>query len=359
MPKGLRLSADRERAILENTGEPFYFEHEQITDVDEFRDGISENQIDVNPFGIPLYATLQANEGARGKIRELDKVIERAAKDSNVHPDFLRAIIYTEESRGWYDHWTKYVRESSTWLPGNVLKKWEALIPGSDFEDTEDNIRITVELVARIAKSVNPPYPEDIYALYNSLAHDRTYRNAQTKTTPHYFRQVLREKAWTKPRWHMATRYPDNTLRDVLPFGPDAGWQHHAPFLDPASDTRFWGGPSYGPEILDSKPISGGGVRPWQTMIPNWENFAPNFDGDGFQPPRRRPPDRRGALPSTGDFAALLNPLATAAPHKGTVRMPLTSDAGFSAAAPERPQRISRPRRIVARQEPVTEFKFW
>ncbi len=145
MPKGLRLSADRERAILENTGEPFYFEHEQITDVDEFRDGISENQIDVNPFGIPLYATLQANEGAREKIRQLDKVIERAAKDPNVHPDFLRAIIYTEESRGWYDHWTKYVRESPTWLPGNVLKKWEALIPGSDFEDTQDNIRITAE----------------------------------------------------------------------------------------------------------------------------------------------------------------------------------------------------------------------
>ncbi len=36
MPEGLRLSADRERAILENTGEPFYFEHEEITDVDNF-----------------------------------------------------------------------------------------------------------------------------------------------------------------------------------------------------------------------------------------------------------------------------------------------------------------------------------
>ncbi len=36
MPEGLRLSADRERAIFNNTGEPLYFDHEEITDVDSF-----------------------------------------------------------------------------------------------------------------------------------------------------------------------------------------------------------------------------------------------------------------------------------------------------------------------------------
>lgn len=214
MSKYLVIAAERVESILNSTNDKFKFQHQEIAEVEEFRNGIFENRLDVNPFGIPVYLSLQDNFGAGKFVRENDGLISAAAREFGIEPDLVRAIIYTEMSRGWYDRIN--LSGSDTILPGNILEKWEDLIPGTDIRNKGDNIRLIAKLLSEIRKRLDEPYPEDIYSLYNSMAHDRTYQNDQTKTTPYFMKQVMKLKAWQYEKWSL----PNKIGIDAIPQTP-------------------------------------------------------------------------------------------------------------------------------------------
>jgi hypothetical protein len=195
----LRTAAERINSILNDTDQMFLFHHQEVGEVASFSGGIFENQLDVNPFGTPVYLNLQDNYGSGVFVRSQSATIESAAREFGVNADLVRAVIYTELARGWYDHINPF--GSSTILPGNINEMWAALIPGSDINNNADNIRITAKLLSEISERLDDPLPEDIYALYNSMSHDQTYENAETKNTPYFLKQVLESKAWQYEHW--------------------------------------------------------------------------------------------------------------------------------------------------------------
>ncbi|MEM7634680.1 MAG: hypothetical protein AAF299_08985 [Pseudomonadota bacterium] len=194
----------RVEAILEGRNQKIKFEHQEVGDVEEFKDGIFENRIDINPFGLPAYYNMQDNFGAGAFVRANTGAINDAADEFGVDPNMVKAVIYTEMSRGWYDKISP--RQSPSVLPGNLKKHWEELIPGSDVNNKSDNIRLTAKLISEIGKRPDEPYPEDIYSLYNGMAHDRTYRNNKTKNTPYFLKQVLKARAWEFDTWKLPNR---------------------------------------------------------------------------------------------------------------------------------------------------------
>lgn len=200
----LVVAKDRARAIRDNTNQRFKFEHQEVGDVEEFKHGIFENRRNINPLGIPVYYVFQDNDGAGVFVKDNSKIITEAADEFGVDPNFVRAVIYTEISRGYYDRYN--LPGSDTVLPGNVHKSWELLITGSDVNNKADNIRLTAKLLSEIGKRLDEPYPEDIYSLYNSMAHDRTYENKEIKNTPYFLKQVLKARAWEFDTWKLPNR---------------------------------------------------------------------------------------------------------------------------------------------------------
>ncbi len=189
----LRTSSERINSIINNTNEKFYFVKQNAEDIKSFKFGIFENRVNLSPT-IPVYLSLQDNYGAGQFVRSRAAVIEAAATEFNVSSDLVKGVIYTELSRGWYDWINPF--GSSTILPGNVNPIWAQLIPGVSINNETDNIRVTAKLLSEIGKRLDDPRPEDIYALYNSMSHDKTYENAETKNTPYFLKEVINYKAW-------------------------------------------------------------------------------------------------------------------------------------------------------------------
>lgn len=183
---------ERKKAIKENSDAKFEFEHQEIEDIPTFREGIFENRLEIpyNPFGDgQIEIDLQRNRMAGLFVRQYSGLIRRAAEEFDLSADFLKAVIYTEVSRGWYDALAFFrhdpvlrhipvplVGTSATVLPGNVGREWEILIPRSSVNHLEDNLRLAAKLLKEIEQRLDHPYPEDVYSLYNGMMHDRTYQ---------------------------------------------------------------------------------------------------------------------------------------------------------------------------------------
>lgn len=204
----LYTESERELAILNNTPGKIYFEHQTVAQISNMPP--LENVKNINPFGIvPVYVNLQRNGLAGELVRQYSPQIESAAAEFGISADLLKAVIYTERAKGWYDN---YIPNPSTVGLGNINAKWEALIPGSDVDNIADNIRLSAALLAQISSRLDNPYPEDIYSLYNSLAHDKTYENAQTKSTPYFLKEAMEARAWELNEWHLTEQ---NYVLDV------------------------------------------------------------------------------------------------------------------------------------------------
>lgn len=227
----LRTALDRIESIKNGTDDTFYFEHQTIDQVREFDSGIFENTI--------LGINAQRNDLGRSAVLENESAINDAAAEFSINPDIVKAVIYAENSRGWYDS-INFIG-SSTVLPGNIQEHWEILIPGSDVNNVNDNIRLTAKLLSEIASRLENPHIEDIYALFNSMSHDRTYENAETKNTPFFVQQVFLAEAWNHDSWFLPNR------QDILP--SDGEWCFLAGtlidmwpvdlFLEPGSDRVY------------------------------------------------------------------------------------------------------------------------
>jgi len=152
-------------------------------------------------------------------VKAYDHLIEDAARRYSIDPDIVRAIIYTEASRGsFYGKDAQALGLAKTHHPGNISPSWQPMIPGSRVENPRDNIELATLLISRIASGLDDPSIENIYSLYNSLSHDRTYVNKETKSTPYFVKLAMEVKAWEKKDW-LAPELP--TVEQVPHVG---GW---------------------------------------------------------------------------------------------------------------------------------------
>ncbi|MGC2777670.1 MAG: hypothetical protein WA418_18745 [Bradyrhizobium sp.] len=199
----LRNAKDRKQALLEDAPDTkFEFESQKFSDIPR------EKRPAINNF-------LQNHRYGAQEVRKYDALIEEAAKRHGVDPDLVRAVIYTEVSRGGeYGYPAEAVGRTMrslfaldhdviahTILPGNIDSSWQKLIPGSNVHDPRYNIELTTKLLAGIAKRLDDPSVENVYSLYNGLSHDRTYVNKQIKSTPYYAKRAFEDKAWEKDEW--------------------------------------------------------------------------------------------------------------------------------------------------------------
>ncbi|QWG14808.1 hypothetical protein KMZ29_09210 [Bradyrhizobium sediminis] len=180
------------------------------------------------------------------EVRKYRALIDAAAARYSIDPDIVKATIYTEVSRGViYGKPAEWLGRARTWYPGNIDTSWQELIPGSNVRDPKDNIELTAKLISRIANRLDDPSIENIYSLYNSLSHDRTYVNKETKTTPYFAKMALEAKAWEKDNWS-SPEFPSakDAQREVLPserhvFDNRFGWWGSSPAgaaITPAPD---------------------------------------------------------------------------------------------------------------------------
>ena len=195
MTEYLRSEKDRRDAILNDRPDTkFYFESQKFSDIPEHRRPPVNNKI----LGIDV----QSHAAGTKKVRDNDHLIEDAAKRYSIDPDIVRAIIYTEASRGsLYGEPAQALGLAKTLYPANIDPSWQPIIPGSHVENPKDNIDLATLLISRIAKRLDDPRIEDIYSLYNSLSHDRTYVNKETKSTPYFAKLAMEAKAWEKKDW--------------------------------------------------------------------------------------------------------------------------------------------------------------
>lgn len=174
----LRMSADRQRSILEDT--PAYFP-------------IAENP-EANSDA-PFYAYSSAGAMA---VRDNAAIIEEEARRVGVDPDLVRAIMYVERSHGDYggigrlfDH----AGISKSVLPMNVRDSWTPLAGGNvDLMDVRQNVRVGATLLQRIQDRLPDPTIGKIASLYEFLG---------AETVGDYgarVEHVYRMKEWNLPR---------------------------------------------------------------------------------------------------------------------------------------------------------------
>jgi len=119
----------------------------------------------------PLQARLVAGY-AKATVSAHSATIERLAKDHDVDPDLVKAIMYREQAAGPLQPAADVVRIGDTISPMGVNPDiWGELArKGSDFYDAATNIEVAVTLIRRIEDRLADPTPEKIATLYNGLA---------------------------------------------------------------------------------------------------------------------------------------------------------------------------------------------
>jgi len=135
-----------------------------------------------------------------------DKIIESESKRRNVDTDLVRAIMYVENARGWYDFIDP---EPATIRPMNIDPElWRGLggIDPDNATDPRTNIRAGTVLIGRLSKRISGPSPRKMAALWNSIAVERT-GNRDVEAFAARVAYVYRNKLWEKA--HMPTADPN------------------------------------------------------------------------------------------------------------------------------------------------------
>src|SRR6266571_7404650 len=121
MTEYLRSAKDRKNAILNDTPDTrFYFESQKFSDIPNYE-------------SLPIQNHTQLNEVGAQEVRRYNRLIDAAAARHSVNPNIVKAIIYTEVSRGAiYGYLAEQLGIAHTIYPGNIDTSWQKLISGSD-----------------------------------------------------------------------------------------------------------------------------------------------------------------------------------------------------------------------------------
>jgi hypothetical protein len=143
---------------------------------------------------LPRFGEFHA-EG-RDAIVKYDSIIEEEARKRGVDPDLVRAIVYVENARGWYDF---VKRNPSSVRPMNInFRLWEGLggIDPKNARDPRTNIRAGVELIKRIAERVDNPSPRVIASLWHFIGLEKTSKDKRRFAARVNY--VYEHKIWEK-----------------------------------------------------------------------------------------------------------------------------------------------------------------
>ena len=213
----LTKSQDRINAILTDRPSRFHFESQTLENLP----GNLPPQFFEQHRGFPIpfsdtkvLVNTQTNWLGSAAVERNSEAIEYYSGEYGINSNIVKAIVYTENARGSsYGVILDLVGASKTVLPGNIDKNlWKDLIPGTDFNDEGQNIRASTKLISEIAERLDDPSVENIYSLYNSLAHDRTYTNDEFKLTPYFAKRAFEDKAWNNPNWHLEGGYSNGRI---------------------------------------------------------------------------------------------------------------------------------------------------
>jgi hypothetical protein len=130
------------------------------------------------------------------EVSENDETIEEISATHGVDPDLVRAIMYMETSRGWYDGIASVVPflENETIRPMNVnAEYWKDLgYTREELEDPRTNIEAGVRILRGIMDRMPNATPRQIATIYNYLP--------ATSVSDYGVRveEILRQKLWEK-----------------------------------------------------------------------------------------------------------------------------------------------------------------
>jgi uncharacterized protein (DUF697 family) len=165
--------ADRQRAILNGVYGTIIFDSNKVAQ------GQVSNAYNFKTFDVLGDITVATNL----------KSIEANAKKYNIDVNLLKAIIYLENSHGWYD-----VGHGSSGGPGNIkLEVWAPLIgmtPAQVSASPAINVELAAKLLSEIKTRLANPTSAAIATLYNSMSQDMILGYGLT------IEQYMKDKAW-------------------------------------------------------------------------------------------------------------------------------------------------------------------
>lgn len=103
-------------------------------------------------------------------VQKHNKIILKHSEKHNIDPDLVRAVMYAENTRGWYGKITEPINMSDSILPMNIKKeKWAELVKKKqeDMYDPDVNIEAGTVLLKRIHDRIERPTPEKIGSVWH------------------------------------------------------------------------------------------------------------------------------------------------------------------------------------------------
>ncbi len=143
------------------------------------------------------------------EVERYGQIVEKESLKAGVDADLVRAILYVENARGWYDRIAGVIPGvvSPTAGPMNLnLHDWVGLagLTTADAEDARANIRAGVALIKGLSDRISNPTPIKIAALYHDLGAVRV------SDVPHGYAQrvdfVYRYRLWERDQSDVGCR---------------------------------------------------------------------------------------------------------------------------------------------------------
>lgn len=132
--------------------------------------------IEENPEADPTPPLWSFHSVGRDVVRKYAPIIEDSAERHGVDPDLVKAIMYTENARGFWSGLPQAIGEAGSLLPMNINPKiWQRLgVTPDQATDPAANVELGVRLIKRLVERAPGASAEEIHTLYNNLFAEKT-----------------------------------------------------------------------------------------------------------------------------------------------------------------------------------------